>query len=559
MNQVFSKRNLFLIWLSLNITILFSQRVHTLVSGLTVDSVLSLKPNASKICRDAVSGHIFYSTSGGNIYEVYTPSIGAASDSLRYTSANHGITTLQGLYFKDSVLYLCGNVWTSTTGVGKVVKGVLQYNGSRVWVDIATTVPYPSASLYGDHGFAGVTLDPTGNFIYVSSGARTHLGEIRTNGGVWPGKREVPLTTRIFKFPVNTVGLVLPNDSVLLDNSGYVFAWGTRNAYDMAWDRNSNLFAIDNSGERDDPEELNWLRQGKHYGYPWKMGGNYNPLMHSPYNVNADPMVNHQSGGYQSGWFNDDPSFPSIPSGISFTEPVRNYGTAADYFKDSITGKVKQASSLGTYITSFTSHRSPLGLCFDRDSSLAPPYNGDAFALSFMPGGDSTGYTSLSPWGGPCPFVDPTRDLLQLKLVYNSVLDNYTMTTSRIVEGFYLPVDADLTGNEMYVAESGGDLWKITFPLILSVPEIENTFHSVAYPNPSQSNVEFEFFSKTSGMVKISIIDICGKEILIRLEKDLQIGNQKIMVDISELNSGIYFYKIEINGITSVGKISKIK
>ena len=102
----------------------------------------------------------------------------------------------------------------------------------------------------------GINIDPQNNFIYVSSGARTHLGEIRDNGGAWPGKREVPMSSKIFRFPINTVGLFLPNDSALLDASGYVYAYGTRNTYDMAWDGNNNLFGLDNSGERDDPNKL---------------------------------------------------------------------------------------------------------------------------------------------------------------------------------------------------------------------------------------------------------------------------------------------------------------
>jgi hypothetical protein len=555
MRKISFKKNVVLICFLVNFFSLFSQRVHSLVSGITIDSILSAKPNAAKIARDAISGNLFYATGGGDIYEVYVPVTGAATDVLRYTASDHGIPTLGGLYFKDSVMYLCGNNWSAgTTGIGKVVKGILKPNGIRLWIDIVTTEPYPSANAGGDHGFTGVNLDPTGNFMYVSSGARTHLGEVRTNNGAWPGKREVPLTTRIFKFPVNTVGLTLPNDSALIDNSGYVFAWGTRNAYDMAWDVNDNLFAIDNSGERDDPEELNWLRQGRHYGYPWRMGGNFNPIQNSPYDVNLDPLVNHQSGGYVSGWFADVPGFPSVPTGVTFTEPVRNYGVAADFFRDSTTGKVKHASDQGSYITSFTSHRSPLGLVIDRDSALAAPFTADAFVLSFMPGGDSIGYTPLSPWGSPCPFVDPTRDLLQMKLSYNAGIDNYTMTTSRIVEGFYLPVDAELTNNIMYVIENGGDIWRLTFPLNVGVREIENSLDLSVFPNPAKDFLHFKFFRKKQYIVKISITDIHGKEVRVPFEKN---ADETITIDTSMLIEGMYFYTFQGGDFFTRGKFVK--
>ncbi len=543
----------------LNSFFLRAQRVFPLVSGITVDSVLSVPQGVTKMALDPLSGNLFFTTIAGDIYEVFIPLTGAASDTLKYTAVDHGITSVQGLCFRDSVLYLAGNNWSSTTGIGKIVKGVMQTNGSRVWIDIATTAPYPTASSGGDHGFTDVNIDPSGNFIFVSSGARTHLGEIRTNNNAWPGYREVPLTTRIFRFPINTIGAILPNDSILIDNSGFVFAWGTRNAYDMAWDGNDTLFAIDNSGERDDPEELNWMRKGKNYGFPWRMGGNYNPLMNSPYDVNQDPLVNHLSGGFLAGWFADDPTFPAIPVGTIFTEPVRNYGNAADFYRDSITGQVKNASDEGTYITSFTSHRSPLGLVFDRDSLIASPYRGHGFVLSFMPGGDSAGYSQLAPWGTPGPFVDPSRELVQLKLTYNAGIDNYTMTTSNIVEGFYLPVDAELKGNVLYVIENGGgDLWKITFPPYTSVPEIPHSSEVLVFPNPAQNYIQFQFYCTNSCPVKISISDAQGKLISIPIDHELPSGNQNLVMDIRYLSVGVYFFTIVVDGVSTTRKISKV-
>jgi hypothetical protein len=513
---------------------LSAQRVFPLVGGISVDSILLSEAGATKIEMDPVIGNLFYTTASGNIYEVFMS--GPATDSLRYTGADHGISHLQGLYFRDSVMYLCGNVWSTNTAIGKVVKGVLQPDGSRVWVNIVTTDPYPTASGSGDHGFAGVNLDPAGNNIYVSSGARTHLGEVRTNSGAWPGYREVPMTSKIFKFPVATTGLTIPNDSAIIDNSGYVYAWGTRNAFDMAWDGNDTLFAIDNSGERDDPEELNWIREGRHYGFPWRMGGNENPLQFSPYDVELDPLVNHLSGGYLSGWFADDPNFPLAPS-ITFAEPVRNYGTVADFFRDPVTGNVKNAHDEGTYISTFTSHRSPLGLIFDRDSLLALPYRGDGFVLNFMPGGDSTGFTPLSPWGSPCPFVDPARELVQMKLTYDAGIDNYTTTTNSIVSGFYLPVDAALVNNNLYVIENGGSIWKITFPSFVGIPEIENGFSASVYPNPFVN--ELKVTLKDNEHAEIIIYDALSRKIL----------NQKFIytssINTGFLPKGIYLYEVK--------------
>lgn len=529
-----------------------AQRVQSLVPGVYVDSILKVKPNATKIAREPISGNLFYSTVNGNIYEVYIPVSGSATDSLKYSFSDHGISYLQGLFFKDSILYLCGNNWSSTSAIGKVVKGILHANGTRSWIDMVTTNPYPTASNSGDHGFAGVNVDPSGNYIYVSSGARTHLGEVRTNGGVWPGCREVPITTRIFKFPVSTVGLILQNDSAWIDNSTYIFSWGTRNAYDMAWNADSLLFAIDNSGERDDPEELNWLRYGKNYGYPWRMGSNNNPLRFSPYNVNLDPLVNHLCNGYIAGWFANDPAFPAVPSGVNFTDPIRNYGTEADFYRDALTGQVKNASDEGSFITTFTPHRSPIGLVIDKDSVLASPYRGNGFILSFMPGGDSTGYTPLSPWGSPCPFVDHSRELIQLNLNYDAGIDNFTMTTSNVATGFYLPVDAELVTNFLYVIENSGSLWKVTFPSFIGITPLNQFKNVKIYPNPFNQNTTFEFENTKNEKYSVKLFSVFGENVY----TSHSTTSTNIVLPKLGLAPGIYSYQLIKNNIpTAQGKI----
>jgi hypothetical protein len=519
------------------------QRVFPLINSISVDSIFEIKPYATKISYDEKSGHLFYSVITGDIYEVFMNSAGGASDSLRYSVVDHGISSLQGLYFREGILYLSGNNWTSTTGVGIISKGTPQANGTRLWETVVSSDPYPSASPTGDHGFSGISLDPSGNFLFVSSGARTHLGEMDDNNGAWPNCRETPMTCRMFRFPISSLPIHLVNDSLWLENSGFIYASGTRNAYDFAWDGNDTLFSIDNSGERDDPEELNWIRQGKNYGFPWNMGGNINPLVNSPYNYLNDPLVNPNCGGVAAGWFLDDPTFPTLPSNVTFMEPVRNYGVSADYYRDATTGMVKKASDEGTYVSTFTPHASPLGLVFDKDSLLASPFRGDGFVLSFMPGGDSTGFSTISPWGIPCPFVDPSRELRQLKLVYDAVIDNYTMTTSDLVSGFYLPVDAVFVGNELYVIERGGDMWKVTFPLY---QEEENEL--LIYPNPSDSYAFITFNNDAKELVELSVVDFSGKKVVNVVEQ----GVSQFAIKTNQLACGIYICSLKIGSANAI-------
>ena len=255
---------------------------------------------------------------------------------------------------------------------------------------------------------------------------------------------------------------------------------------------------------------------------------------------------------YQAGWFANDPTFPAVPAGVTFTDPVRNYGTEADFYRDPINGRVKNASDEGTFITSFTPHRSPLGLVIDRDSILGSTFQGHAFVLSFMPGGDSTGFTPLSPWGSPCPFVDHSRELVQMNLTYDAGIDNYTMTTSNIAEGFYLPVDAELVSNFLYVIENGGSIWRITFPAQVGISKIYKNSAAFVYPSPFNQSTTIEFNNPEKQNCKLNIVNAYGKNIL-------SIGNitsNKVVVEKKNMASGLYFFQImSKDKVISSGKL----
>lgn len=469
------------------VTSAHGQRVQALVPGIQVDSILKTKPGASKLALDPISKHLFYTSSDGKIYEVFEA---MGSDSLRFTASQHGLTRLQGLCFLDSTMYLAGNIWYATTGIGMIVKGKLQANGSRVWTTMVSTEAYPTSSSSGDHGFTAINVDPSHQYVYFSGGSRTSFGEVESNNGNFPGMREQALTSKIYRVPIDAENLYWPNDSSFLSASGYVFAEGTRNAYDMAWNAQNHLFAVDNAGDRDDPEELNWIQEGHHYGFPWRIGGNVNPMTNPTYDASQDPLINHLNGAYLAGHFAPDPSFPPIPAGIQFTEPLIHYGHAADFFKDETSGDILRASEADTFLRTFTAHRSPLGLIIDRDSLMYGAFKGKSFVMSFMPGGDSTGYTPLSPWGSPCPFVDSSRELVMMDIQYDDVLSDYTLRSSNIATGFYLPVDVEQLGNSLYIIENNGVLWKLEFPIGTTEPPICYADGLFVYPNPFSASCQ---------------------------------------------------------------------
>jgi hypothetical protein len=83
---------------------------------------------------------------------------------------------------------------------------------------------------------------------------------------------------------------------------------------------------------------------------------------------------------------------------------------------------------------------------------------------------------------------------------------------------------------------------------ILDVTEIEDKEKIVVYPNPTVSELIIE--SKELKIEKVEFHDIEGKVIL---TNHLFISSSKQILDISNLNSGIYFVKI----LTTQGEIVK--
>ena len=199
--------------LILSPSLLSAQRAYPLVANVTVDSVMEVRDRISCMGLDPISGNLFYSRVPGEVLEVHFSGPTGPYDTVRYTTADHGIPYIQGMTFHDSLLFLSGNEWSYTLSVGLVVRGELRPDGTREWTRVAYSDPYPMASPHADHGFSGIAVDPTGMYVQVASGSRTHMGEVRDNDGAWPGVREVPMTTRMFRFPIDGLEIHLPNDS----------------------------------------------------------------------------------------------------------------------------------------------------------------------------------------------------------------------------------------------------------------------------------------------------------------------------------------------------------
>ncbi len=357
---------------------------QSLRPDITVRKVLDTGGTGStsmRLARDPTDGALYYLQRGGGIFLI---NLAKGSSSRVYSAANHGQSNLQGFAIgPDGTFYLVNNLDAAGTKTqATIVKGVKQQNGTRLWTVLARSAPYPRSATAYDHRFNGIVADPAGGVIYVNSGSRTDHGEIQTAGGLYPGKREVGLTACILQLPTSATNLFLRNNREWLRSHGYLFAEGIRNTFDFAFAPNGDLFGTENGPGRDDPEELNWLQPGLHYGFPWRIGGNDNPQQYPGYLPANDKLLNPFSDAVKKGYYQNDPTYPPRPA-VPLVEPIRNLGPDADKYRDPADGTVKDASAQGVAFSSFTAHRSPLGLVFDRAGVLAPAYRGDGFMLSW--------------------------------------------------------------------------------------------------------------------------------------------------------------------------------
>lgn len=79
-----------------------------------------------------------------------------------------------------------------------------------------------------------------------------------------------------------------------------------------------------------------------------------------------------------------------------------------------------------------------------------------------------------------------------------------------------------------------------------------NKKQSSLYPNPASSQLSIRFDTYLEGKETISLFDVKGQEIM--LLKDVH--GKEITLNTSNLQSGIYFYKISVNGnVSSSGKL----
>ncbi len=542
--------------------ILLSQTPQLLDDELSIRAVAESPFESVKLSYNHQDETLYLLTQPGRIYSV---DIESGQLTEVQNSSNHELEDVQGFDIStDGRFYIVGNNRNNFnyTNTG-VIKRAEISNGNWEWTTVAETEPYPLSNTFFDHVMNGVVVSPDNQMLYVNSGSRTDHGEVHSVDGRYPDLREAPLTAIVLQLPADGEDILLENDSEFLKDNDYLFADGTRNSFSLAFNAEGELFATENAGERDDPEELNWLREGHHYGFPWVIGGNENPMQFEDYEPEEDLLLPTESGSYH--FFYNDPDYPEPPEGVEFTEAISNSGPDAVNYRDSVSGEILSAIEQDTAITSFTAHKSVLGLVFDTTSTLQGDYTGDAFVLGFT-GHNVDAYLLRL-------MDDIGEDLLHVQLTKTD--DGYTMTSERIAHGFISPVDAELIGNKMYVVEHKNPqwlnpnattrIWEISFPELGTsvddpVAETAGDFKlHQNYPNPFNPTTVIGYQLPVSSDVKLTVFDMLGREVVTLVDGHQPAGTHQAEFDASNLSSGMYMYRLQAGDVVQTRQMVLVK
>jgi glucose/arabinose dehydrogenase len=259
-----------------------------------------------------------------------------------------------------------------------------------------TRFQYPYGVGGFNHGACHIAQGPNG-LLYLGSGSRTDHGEAGDEPNVsrlgeaphpdvpgGPGFAGGDFTACILRFDP-TKGQQVPE----------VFSRGNRNPFGFDWDDKGRLIDAEHGPMADHPEELNHVRQGRHYGFPYVFGNNEKP----DYADRVPP-----------------------PPGLRFEPPIRNVGPGG---------------LLGVNpMYSLTPHSAPGGLVFYRTGRLPKRYENSFFLARF---GNLVNYNRIG------------FDVLNIRLEEKD--GELTAHTERFLDRLGRPIDVCVAGGKLYVLE----------------------------------------------------------------------------------------------------------
>lgn len=177
----------------------------------------------------------------------------------------------------------------------------------------------------------------------------------------------------------------------------------------------------------------------------------------------------------------------------------------------------------------------------------------NAIALSWNASLDPD-FNYFALYRGASPGFDPAASKPLAQITENSYVDGDISVGTT----YYYRVSAfDFSGNE-----SGySDEFSFLITSVEGDPRVLPTEFALEqnYPNPFNPTTTINFALKESSPVTLIIYNMLGEEVMTLIDDQLEAGTHRVSVSASDLNSGIYFYKLRAGSFTAVRKMIVMK
>jgi hypothetical protein len=124
------------------------------------------------------------------------------------------------------------------------------------------------------------------------------------------------------------------------------------------------------------------------------------------------------------------------------------------------------------------------------------------------------------------------------------------------------PTDIALADTLMYYYGPTGIWWQRTITSVAErgdvlVPKAYTLLQN--YPNPFNPTTTIHFALKAKGKVSLKVYNMLGAEVATLVDKNLEAGTYSVIYDASDLSTGVYFYRLSVNGFVSTKKLVLMK
>jgi len=145
-------------------------------------------------------------------------------------------------------------------------------------------------------------------------------------------------------------------------------------------------------------------------------------------------------------------------------------------------------------------------------------------------------------------------------ITFEKVSEVKASKNSSLSQKYYQTYDShpykELTYYRLREVKEGG-ISNLSHIISVIGPDFYETIHNL-YPNPTNSDLNFDFYSKTNNTLKVELLGYAG-DVVYEIQYELSEGNNSIVVPMSSLSKGVYILKVvsEKSGKTTHHKIIK--